>query len=246
MFLAGILSAIWELFREPLLELSAARRYNRIASDYAGMGIKGTWERLKPYKLNLFLILLFTFFFLLFSFIGSVPLIPVILGLTGFSFIIYLFFRFESDNSHKNRHKPFVPVLLYPIRTKTFLLFPFILPFALMSCTAFLVPQVFSQPLENSNLVQPKYLISPEEHALHIEFSRSFPYMVLNQDLNGYSPYEEYLRYYLGEDGLIAGSFSDEQSLHAQDLQATFFPLEKLMTFLLNYNEGDIDSPFRR
>jgi hypothetical protein len=44
----------------------------------------------------------------------------------------------------------------------------------------------------------------------------------------------DYFRYYLGEDGLIAGN---DAYVFSDDSEATQFPLEKLMGFLVKYNK---------
>ena len=232
--LAGFFSGIIELLKEPLLELSAARRYNRRSLDYAGIGMKGIRERLKPFKINLYLVFLFSFFIFLFSILVNLSLIPVIIGFLSFFILIFLSFHFESDRD--KQHKRFVPVVLFPFKINTFSLFPFLLPFALMSIVILFFPHVFFQPSESSIIIEPEYLISSEEHARHIEFTRFFSYRDINQNID-----EPYSHYYLGEDGLIAGAYPYDIPW-AEDLYDIHFPLEKLMTFLLNYSKPAVDN----
>ena len=47
---------------------------------------------------------------------------------------------------------------------------------------------------------------------------------------------QDYLRYYLGEDGLIAGN---DAYPFSEDNEASPFPLEKLMDFLVKYNKTE-------
>jgi hypothetical protein len=67
-----------------------------------------------------------------------------------------------------------------------------------------------------------------------MDFQRSFSYRTLNTGNDAATRLNEegYLRYYLGDDGLIAGSASSLSILEAEPLP---FPLEKLMDFLIQY-----------
>ncbi|MCL2374860.1 MAG: hypothetical protein FWC65_06425, partial [Treponema sp.] len=49
-FWAALLAAMWEMLREPLKEIAAADSYQR--RDYAGLGLSGLAEKLKPFKMN--------------------------------------------------------------------------------------------------------------------------------------------------------------------------------------------------
>jgi len=225
--LAAILTGIWELLREPLLELFASRRYNRRPLAYAGLGFKGVIERLKPFRLNLLLALLFFAFLPALSFAGFLNPLLLLAVCGSFAFLYFLSFRVEEERMRKNRHIQFTPVLLLPHKIKTFSFFPLLLPFALLAIPALFLPRGLSGP----SPVDADFLVSSEDYNRHISFQKSFSYMPLNHGRNTLIK-QDYLRYYLGEDGLIAGN--DTYSF-SEDNEASPFPLEKLMDFLLKY-----------
>ena len=237
--LATFLCGIWELLREPLRELSTSGRYERNALDYAGTGLTGLVERLRPFRVNIFLALFFLVFILFFFIISTFPLVPVIAACVIFFFLNFISFQIEKERLRKARHIPFTPVLLFPVRTRTFSFFPFLLPFAAVSLFAISLPRFFpefSPQQEPSALVNPYYFVTADDHYRHIAFQRAFPYRSLNHPLTqgGGSPLyrDSFLLYYLGDDGLIAGSISPVRPF----LEDPPFPLEKLMEFLINYD----------
>jgi len=226
---AAILTGIWELMREPLLELFASRRYSRRPPDYAGPGFKGIIERLKPFLINLLLSLLFFAFLAAFSIMGFLDTLPLLAVCVSFAFLYFMSFKYEEERMRRRSHIQFKPVLLMPYKAKTFSFFPLLLPFALLAIPAIFLPKDLSGP----SPVDAFYLISSEEYERHIAFQKSFSYKPLNQEQNALTG-NDYLRYYLGEDSLIAGNaayaFSDNN-------EASQFPLEKLMGFLVKYNK---------
>jgi hypothetical protein len=233
--LAAILTGIWELLREPVLELFASRRYNRRPPDYAGLGFKGIKERLKPFRLNLFLALVFFIFLPVFSFVGLLNPILLLALCASFVFLYFLSFKNEDKRMRKNRHIQFTPVLLLPYKVKTFSFFPLLLPFAVLAIPALFMPRGFSDP----SPVDAVFLINSEDYNSHISFQKSFSYRPMNQSRNAlignaFIQQKDYLRYYLGEDGLIAGN---EAYAFYENNEITPFPLEKLMDFLLKYNK---------
>jgi Ca2+/Na+ antiporter len=226
---AAFLTGIWELMREPLLELFVSRRYNRRQTDYAGPGFMGTIKRLKPFRLNLLLALLFFAFLTVFSFVGLLAPLPLLAIFASFALFYFLSFKNEEKRSRRRNHLQFIPVLLLPNRAKTFSFFPILLPFVLLAIPALFLPKGFSE----SSPVDAFFLISSEDYERHIAFQKSFSYRPLNQGQNALMQ-NDYLRYYLGEDGLIAGI---EAYAFSEDSEASPFPLEKLMGFLVNYNK---------
>jgi Ca2+/Na+ antiporter len=230
--LAAVMSGIWELLREPLLELFASRRYDRKALDYAGPGFRGIKERLRPFRLNLLFALLFLAFLLAFSFIGFLNPLLLLAVCASFALLYFLSFKTEKERTLKNRHTRFTPVLLLPHKAKTFSFFPLLLPFGFLAVTALFLPSGFDGP----SPVDDGFLVSPEDYNRHIAFQKSFSFVPLNI---GNSEREalinkDYLRYYLGEDGLIAGNDAYAVS---EGNEAPPFPLEKLMDFLVKYNK---------
>jgi Ca2+/Na+ antiporter len=232
--LAAILTGIWELLREPLLELFASRRYNRRSPDYAGPGFKGIRGRLKPFRLNLLFASLFFVFLRAFSFIGLLDRFLFLALCVSFAFFYFLSFKNEKERMRRRSHVQFTPVLLLPKKAKTFSFFPLLLPFAIFAVPALFLPRGFS----SSNPVDASFLISPEDYNKHIAFQKSFSYTPLNRGRNALIQdtliEQDYLRYYLGEDGLIAGN---DAHAFSKGNEASPFPLEKLMDFLLKYNK---------
>jgi hypothetical protein len=230
--LAATLTGIWELLREPLLELFASRRYNRKVLDYAGSGFRGVRERLRPFRFNLFLALLFLLFLLAFSFGGFLNPLLLLAVCASFAFLYFLSFKTEDERMRKNRHMQFTPVLLLPHKAKTFSFFPLLLPFGLLAISALFLPSGFDGP----SPVDSGFLISSEDYDRHIAFQKSFSFLPLNMDNSEQEALikKDYLRYYLGEDGLIAGS---DAYGFSEDSEAPPFPLEKLIDFLVKYNK---------
>jgi len=232
--LAAILTGIWELLREPLLELFASRRYNRRPLAYAGLGFKGMIERLKPFRINLLLALLFFAFLPALSFIGLLNPLLLLAVCASFVFLYFLSFKNEEERMRKNRHIQFTPVLLLPHKVKTFSFFPILLPFAFLAIPALFLPK----GLSGQSPVDAVFLMSSEDYNRHVGFQKSFSYRPLNQGQNtlirNAFMQDDYLRYYLGEDGLIAGN---DVYPFPEDNEVSPFPLEKLMDFLLKYNK---------
>ena len=91
--------------------------------------------------------------------------------------------------------------------------------------------------------MDPRYFVTPEDYNDHIDFQRSFSYRSLNDTISRDALNQEgYLRYYLGDDGLIAGSAVSSGTMAAYTLP---FPLEKLMDFLIQYYQPP-EEPARR
>ena len=238
LILAAILTGVWELLREPLGEMSAAFGYRRRFRDYAGAGLRGIIERLKPFRVNLFLASLFLILLAVFSFFGIIHPILLAVVLMVFSFLYFLSLKAEAERARENRHILFTPVLLLPRKVKTFSFFPQLLPFVLMSIFALFLPQAGSKG--NPSPVDQRYFVSQEEYERHVAFQRSFSYKPLGQETGSFQALNqtEYLLYYLGEDGLIAGSTDSRNGAETELFSAELsFPLEKLMDFLVEYNK---------
>ena len=273
-FLAAALAGIWELLREPLEELSAARRYDRVHADpfrgnYAGAGLTGLRERLRPFGINKLLVLIFVLFFVVFSAAGGISPFPAAAGGVSFILLYFLAFRAEAARIHASGHMPFVPVPLLPFRSRSFSLFPFLVPFGAASVLALFLPLAVPgfSPFLKGILTDTRYLVSSADYDRHIAFEESFSYRTFNEDLSfkssaknsaakssaappagkGALNEEGYLRYYLGDDGLIGGSTVYEKGSQPQGSQpqgreavGPRFPLETLMEFLLQYSETGV------
>ena len=243
--LAALFAGIWELLREPIKEFFAASCYERKNSDYAGAGFKGMLERLRPFRLNLLLVLLFTVLLVLVAAIARLNPIPLAAMFACFSLLYYLSFKRQAERALKTRHIPFTPVLLMPlagsrarrglqVKTKTFSFFPFLFPFALMSLIAFSLGAAGFMERRQRDFLQYEsdwhfnndYFLSSRDFYAHFAFQSGFSFRPLNR------PERAFLHYYLGEDGLIAGSYPAP----LQTQKPPRFPLEELMQFLIDYD----------
>ena len=235
--LTALLAGLWELLREPSGELS-------VASNYAGSGIRGGLERLKPFRLNLILAFLFIVFYTVYSVTQGLFPIPAALGLFGFFLFYFLAFRAKAKRIKKTNHILFIPVLLPPYKVRTFSLVPLLLPFGAGALLMLFLPVFlqatragYSHSGDKDNIVDIRYLVNDGDYDKHISYQNSFSYRSLNDmpgELDsGVLMQENYLQYYLGKDGLIAGS-SDYSGGGFENCP---FPLEKLMDFLVNYYE---------
>jgi len=233
--LTATLTGIWELLREPLLELFASRRYDRKVLDYAGPGLRGINERLRPFRLNLLLALFFLAFLLASSFVGFLNPLLLLAVCAGFVFLYFLSFKTEKERMKTYRHMQFTPVLLLPHKAKTFSFSPLLLPFGLLAISALFLPSGFDGPSRGPSPIDSGFFISSEDYDRHIAFQKSFSFMPLNMDNSEQEALinKDYLRYYLGEDGLIAGN----DAYAVSEDEAPPFPLEKLMDFLVKYNK---------
>jgi hypothetical protein len=201
--------------------------------------------------------LLALFFFLVYVLAAAAspvdPLTAVLAGISAFT-AFGLFLRLESSESNPEGghiHRRFLPI---PIRAPSFSLnsFPRItLPFALASFFSLFLPlfgasgrsqDIFPAALSrrDSPLAAMPDIPAREEYEAHFAFQASFSLRPLgSQDRTGDAAY---LAYYLGEDGLIAGSLAglpgdsrETANPAAPDYpEIPPFPLEELSAFLEN------------
>ena len=245
-FLAAIMAGIWALLREPLGELSAARSYRLCEPGYAYSGAMDLKERLRPYRINLSLAGIFLILFFAVAIIGEHSLIPVAFALASFFLLYFLSLECECRRALELGHTLFRPIPMFPPGIKVLSLFPFMWPFiaasGLAALLAFALPSVYGPAFpsgEKYSFIDPDYFVSSEDYKRHVSFQKSFSFQSLDyhgSENHSYFPEpspKEYLRYYLGEDGLIDRSvdFSGEY----RDSEDPGFPLEKLMDFLIQY-----------
>jgi hypothetical protein len=122
---------------------------------------------------------------------------------------------------------------MLPGRVKTVPLFPVAAVFGPAVLLSLLGPQLFpslSRPKEAPPVSDPRFLISQAGYEEHIAFERAFS----RRPLGPSARESGYLHYYLGEDGLIAGTRDDGPD----GGEIPSFPLENLMEFLLQYNKS--------
>ncbi|MDR1058279.1 MAG: hypothetical protein LBL43_01900 [Treponema sp.] len=235
---AALLASFWALFRDPLNELFAPSRYP--LGFYAGQGFRGHWERLKPYGLNLVLTAAFLFLFGFVLLIGDLPPLPACAGLVSSWGLCFLVRAAEGERQKKAAHVRFNPVFMLPGGVKTVPLLPVASAFGLAVLLSLLAPLLFPvlsysysspSPKEAPAVSDPRFLISPADYEAHIAFERAFSRRPLGSDSRG----DGYFHYYLGEDGLIAGT-RDEGDGGGPGEEVPSFPLESLMEFLLHYD----------
>ena len=250
--LAAALAGIWELLRAPLGELTASGFYRRRGfgspqghGDYAGPGLRGLGERLRPYRANLLLVLLFIAVYVLVSAWWDLSPVLSSAALAGFALCYFLAVKAESKRAGAKGHILFSPVPMLPHRAKTFSLFPLLVPFGAAALLALLVPLLLAgNPFGSarSRSVDPLYFVSAEDYNRHIAFERSFSFRSLGAPVDG-----GFLEYYRGKDGLIDGSTANPESwgtevarlLGRMDQETPRFPLEKLMDFLIQYSHPE-------
>jgi hypothetical protein len=228
MILAAIYAGMWELIREPQKELIAAYYYR-----------KNIWEQLKPFMLNFALFFLLLIFLLVLPGIGLFRPITVFLMTFCFIIICVLYISLETARLRKNRHIPFTPVSLIPKKLRSFSLFPLFIPFGLVSICALLIPYDNSMKHNTLEYFDTRFTISPNDYYGHLSFQRGFSYRPLSHgsSIESVDNITEgaYNRYYLGDDGLIAGVVAYASSGFGNWALEPSFPLEKLMGYLLNY-----------
>jgi hypothetical protein len=236
--LAALLASFWALFRDPLNELFAPSRYLR--GFYTGQGLRGLWERLNPYGLNLVLVLFFLFIFGFVLVIGDLPPLPACAGLVSSWGLCFLVRAAEGERQKKAVHVRFNPVFMLPGWVKAVPLLPLALAFGPAVLLSLFAPLFFpalsysrSYSKETPAVSDPRFLISPADYEAHIAFERAFSRRPLGSDARG----DGYFHYYLGEDGLIAGARDEGDGGGSPGEEFFSFPLENLMEFLLKYNK---------
>jgi hypothetical protein len=191
----------------------------------------------RVFKMNWRLAFLFLLVFIVAALFASVqPLVAALAGISGF-IAFGLFLRLESGRETGPVHRRFLPV---PIREPSFsfAMMPRItLPFAAASFLALFLPLVSGQPAASPNpasLAAALEFPSEEEYRAHFAYQSSFSLRPLAAP--GAGRPESYHGYYLGEDGLIAGSQdmqeADPMEAGPEYPQMPPFPLEELSSFL--------------
>ena len=201
---------------------------------------------------------MFLFFAVLLIFFSvgvNLPLLPLAAG-CGFFFLLYYFaFLARAWRSKKNQHILFSPVPLFPSKSRTYSLFPILMPFCAGAVLVLFLPLLvpFFSPSRTVTKINTQhqadawnpdtwFLVSSEDFKQHIDFQRSFSFRPVNYGpcpdkdgpAQGALNQDGYMSYYLGDDGLIAGSQRIDDFWNG----VPPFPLEKLMEFLINYEKS--------
>jgi hypothetical protein len=233
--LAALLASLWALSRDPLDEVFTVSPY--LSGLYAGQGFRGLGEKLRPYRLNLILIPVFILLFGVVFYITGLPPLPVWTGFLSFWGLCFLSRAAGAEGQKRAAHLRFKPVIMLPGGVRTVPLFALAAAFAPAVLFSLLSPLLFpslsSRPRDASPFSDPGLLISPADYESHLAFERSFSRRPLGPDF----PEGGYFHYYLGEDGLIAGTRGEPPGLEGGE-EIPSFPLENLMEFLLEYSNG--------
>jgi hypothetical protein len=234
--LSAVLIALCGVLLDPAREYFISRRYGK-AGAFPGSG-KRLWSRRFLFTLPLFLGI-----YGLIAWLGRFPCFLTAAVLPSFLGILGMCLWAESKRGENQGHIRFLPV---PIRDE----FPgasrfsrALLPFALASLGAFLFPLLLPSRSPGAVPEEPPP-VTGEDYETHAAFQRSFSLHPLGGGGEGAGPEDvqsSYLRYYLGEDGLIAGTraYEGEFHGHGENDDIPPFPLEKLVEFQENYNHTD-------
>ena len=214
--LCGILAGLRELMREPLIELFSRKPFGNIR------------ERFRPYRSVILKIYLFIFIYGVFAITLNVPAIPAWTGF--FCFAAVEFFSFYIEKRIKLIHNSFTPVMILPFRSKTVVFQKSMLVFALsalLGSALIIVFPGFFLGFSGENRIEFPNIPTAAEYQEHMVYETSFSYLPLGSSKGGY------LHYYLGNDGLIAGT--EDMAISAN---ADFppFALDELTRFLVDYN----------
>lgn len=228
--LAGILTGLGELLREPLGEFFPFRAYGTIG------------DKFKTFRANWILAVFYTFLFFLLCIPAGIPRVPAAAGFVCFLAQGILFPGIQKMERKNAAHILFTPLRIFPGPAAP----PGFQPCAaVFAAAAFLVLSArfffpsFPYPEGKGRGAYSGYLLSFEDYEQHLAFQASFSYIPLRK--NGEKAGNEgYFRYTLGEDGLISGT--DKQSVPDGSVIPPF-PLEKLMEFLVQYTTGTGDTP---
>ncbi|MDR0312878.1 MAG: hypothetical protein LBI14_04715 [Treponema sp.] len=215
LIMSCVFIGLWELLYEPFGEIFSYRPFG------------GLRHRLKPYRASFFWAFLYTG---LYGFLISMVRIPSIPAWTGFfCFILVEILAFAEAKKLKQKRKFFVPIKILPFVQKKRVFCASMAAFAFAVLLSAVLSPVFSGFFFRPNTNGDEYtanLPSALEYQKHMVYQSSFSFLPLSAEAR------EYNSYYLGEDGLIAGS-ANTGVINGWEIPP--FPLEKLTEFLIDY-----------
>jgi hypothetical protein len=239
--LAGALLAMANIVIDPLEELFVSWRYGnaRIGELLKERTHFNILYRKFPLKTTLFCLFLALYIFV---------------GITNRSFIllaievlvcflgILLFAVWIKSKQQGQDHVRFMPVPIITVIGRR-LISRSIIPFGIAALLAVFLPSHLLSELpdvQESNAYNdmgtfndPRYLIDESEYEEHIAFQSNFSLTpIFSSDGKADEGIEGYMRYYLGDDGLIAGTKAYDAN--NKNVDSTQFPLKNLMDFLGN------------
>ncbi|MDR3333524.1 MAG: hypothetical protein LBT13_01360 [Treponema sp.] len=226
--LAAALTALFSALTQPLRELLVSLRY----------GYKD-----RPAKRPWFLSLVYVLLYGILCCMGKIPPVLGIMDLVC-CFAVFWASLFAESNQGKD-HVRFTPVTIMEEHPA---FFPrTIIPFALVSFQALLVPRMLGNvnPYHQPASLEDHFLcvIDATEYERHAMFQASFSITPL-----GDGDASTYVRYYIGEDGLITGAYTqalpvyddiDKKDKNQKKQEIPPFPLAGLMEFLGNSAHTD-------
>jgi hypothetical protein len=221
--LIAVLAGLWGLLREPARDYYMFRRYRKAGASAAPSA--GVW----------ILAGLFLAVAALLAVFGRFPPLTVPAALVLFPLVLCFSLWTESYRGAEEGHIRFKPVQITPLARRPLSYSPVMVPFALAALVLPLLSMVFPAPASGisgegarswTGWESPQGL-SADHYREHALFQQTFSYTPLE---SGKSPY---LRYSLGDDGLIGGDAS--VPVVAEPEPVPPFPLASLIDFLADY-----------
>jgi hypothetical protein len=215
LIMSCMLIGLWELLYRPLGELFSYKPFGSLK------------HRLKPYRASIFLAFFYTG---LYGFLIAMVKIPIIPAWTGFfCFVLIEILVFAEAKKIKQKNDFFTPIKILPPVQKKQAFCVSMAAFAFVVLLAAIFSPVFSGLFFRPNTNGDEYTVnlpSALEYQEHMVYQSVFSYLPLGAET------KEYVSYYLGEDGLIAGAGSTGLIM---GWEIPPFPLERLTEFLIDY-----------
>jgi hypothetical protein len=240
--LSVVLIALFKVLLDPVREFFVSRRYGNAGS------FRGPGKRLRSFKVLWIVVPVFLMIYGLIAWLGRFPGILAAAVLPSFLGLLGICLWTESNRGENQGHIQFLPVPIRDASPRPLYFFRPLVPFALASLGAFFSPLLFPGPSFSPGAVpEEPPPISKEDYQTHAAFQLSFSVNSLEGEGHGDDSGTDeargsYVRYYLGEDGLIAGTRGYDGEFIRRDRENDDippFPLEKLVEFLENYNHAD-------
>ena len=205
---AMLIFAILEIIRQPLLDMQERENYRK----------------------NFILIPLLLISLIIYSFLLN-GILNVLLYIGAFTIILFLISYRQKIQRRQSSHILFSPILFFPVKIRTYRLFPLLLPF-LIFLVIFPGLLEFSENIGDFDSLEydTAYIINADDYYRHINFQLSFSHMPLGQE---HILPDNYFQYFLDEDGLI----SARRVYRTEEMDLPPFPLYKLMDYLILYKQ---------
>jgi hypothetical protein len=230
--LSVVLIALFRSLLDPVREYFISRRYGKPGR------FRGFREWLGSFKV-LFLVPLWLAVYVVIACLGRLPWILSGGVFCSFWGVLGMCLWVESNRGKSQGHIRFLPVAIRGAGSPSSPFFRPLVPFALASLAALLLPLLFpSSYFSPGAAPEDPPPVGRADYETHIAFQSSFSFRSMGREGEGGVQAPSYVRYYLGEDGLIAGTRAYEGIFAPEDTENDRippFPLEKLVEFLENY-----------